>query len=132
MTHWYRRLYARIQKEYLVKTGLCYETDDGRLARPLLGRVMFPQDTLSGKSALEGVYPVQRTKSSPSMSTLPESLKSIIKSNELYGIYFAKQAIVNKTVVFLVEGYTDVISMHQSGVENVVAAVKCCCFIRNH
>ena len=55
------------------------------------------------------------------MSTLPSS-EIYHKSNELYGIYFAKQAIVRQDRCFLVEGYTDVISMHQSGIENVVAS----------
>ena len=55
------------------------------------------------------------------MSTL-RSLRYTIKSRELYGIYFAKQAIVRQDRCFLVEGYTDVISMHQSGIENVVAS----------
>ena len=110
------------KKEYLVKTGLCYETDDGRLRDRFWGRVMFPVHTLSGKVVAFGgrVLSTENKKLAKYVNS-PES-EIYHKSNELYGIYFAKQAIVKQDRCFLVEGYTDVISMHQSGVENVVAS----------
>ena len=111
------------KKEYLVKTGLCYETDDHRLRDRFWGRVIFPVHTLSGKVvAFGGRVLASATKGvKVKYVNSPES-EIYHKSNELYGIYFAKQAIVKQDRCFLVEGYTDVISMPQSGVENVVAA----------
>ena len=111
------------RKEYLIKTGLCYETDDHRLRDRFWGRVIFPVHTLSGKVvAFGGRVLASATKGvKVKYVNSPES-EIYHKSNELYGIYFAKQAIVKQDRCFLVEGYTDVISMHQSGVENVVAS----------
>lgn len=111
------------KKEYLVKTGLCYETDDHRLRDRFWGRVIFPVHTLSGKVvAFGGRVLASATKGvKVKYVNSPES-EIYHKSNELYGIYFAKQAIVKQDRCFLVEGYTDVISMHQSGIENVVAS----------
>ena len=111
------------KKEFLVKTGLCYETDDHRLRDRFWGRVIFPVHTLSGKVvAFGGRVLASATKGvKVKYVNSPES-EIYHKSNELYGIYFAKQAIVKQDRCFLVEGYTDVISMHQSGVENVVAS----------
>lgn len=110
------------KKEFLVKTGLCYETDDHKLRDRFWGRVMFPVHTLSGKVIAFGgrVLSTENKKVAKYVNS-PES-EIYHKSNELYGIYFAKQAIVKQDRCFLVEGYTDVISMHQSGVENVVAS----------
>ena len=110
------------KQEFLVKTGLCYETDDHKLRDRFWGRVMFPVHTLSGKVvAFGGRVPSTENKKLAKYVNSPES-EIYHKSNELYGIYFAKQAIVKQDRCFLVEGYTDVISMHQSGVENVVAS----------
>lgn len=110
------------KKEFLVKTGLCYETDDHKLRDRFWGRVMFPVHTLSGKViAFGGRILSTENKKVAKYVNSPES-EIYHKSNELYGIYFAKQAIVKQDRCFLVEGYTDVISMHQSGVENVVAS----------
>ena len=111
------------KKEYLVKTGLCYETDDHRLRDRFWGRVIFPVHTLSGKVvAFGGRVLASATKGvKVKYVNSPES-EIYHKSNELYGIYQAKQAMVKQDRCFLVEGYTDVISMHQSGVENVVAS----------
>ncbi|MDO4163348.1 MAG: DNA primase [Bacteroides sp.] len=111
------------KKEFLVKTGLCYETDDHRLRDRFWGRVIFPVHTLSGKVvAFGGRVLASATKGvKVKYVNSPES-EIYHKSNELYGIYFAKQAIVKQDRCFLVEGYTDVISMHQSGIENVVAS----------
>lgn len=111
------------KKEYLVKTGLCYETDDHRLRDRFWGRVIFPVHTLSGKVVAFGGRVLSSATKGVKVKYVnsPES-EIYHKSNELYGIYFAKQAIVKQDRCFLVEGYTDVISMHQSGVENVVAS----------
>ena len=110
------------KKEYLVKTGLCYETDDHRLRDRFWGRVIFPVHTLSGKVVAFGGRVLSSAKGvKVKYVNSPES-EIYHKSSELYGIYFAKQAIVKQDRCFLVEGYTDVISMHQSGVENVVAS----------
>ena len=111
------------KREYLLKAGLCYETDDHRLRDRFWGRVIFPVHTLSGKVvAFGGRVLASATKGvKVKYVNSPES-EIYHKSNELYGIYFAKQAIVKHDRCFLVEGYTDVISMHQSGIENVVAS----------
>lgn len=111
------------KKEFLIKTGLCYETDEHRLRDRFWGRVIFPVHTLSGKVvAFGGRVLASATKGvKVKYVNSPES-EIYHKSNELYGIYFAKHAIVKHDRCFLVEGYTDVISMHQSGIENVVAS----------
>lgn len=111
------------KKEFLIKTGLCYETDDHRLRDRFWGRVIFPVHTLSGKVvAFGGRVLASATKGvKVKYVNSPES-EIYHKSNELYGMYQAKQAIVKQDRCYLVEGYTDVISMHQSGVENVVAS----------
>ena len=108
--------------DYLVKTGLCYTRDDGQLRDRFWGRVMFPVHTLSGKVVAFGGRVLNTAdKKVAKYVNSPES-EIYHKSRELYGIYFAKQAIVKQDKCFLVEGYTDVISMHQAGVENVVAS----------
>ena len=87
------------------------------------GRVIFPVHTLSGKVVAFGGRVLSAATKNVQMKYVnsPES-EIYHKSRELYGIYFAKQAIVRQDRCFLVEGYTDVISMHQSGIENVVAS----------
>ena len=108
--------------DYLVKTGLCYTRDDGQVRDRFWGRVMFPVHTLSGKVVAFGGRVLNTAdKKVAKYVNSPES-EIYHKSRELYGIYFAKQAIVKQDKCFLVEGYTDVISMHQAGVENVVAS----------
>lgn len=109
------------QAEYLVKTGLCYARDDGSLRDRFWGRVIFPVHTLSGKVVAFGGRVLKADAKTAKYVNSPES-EIYHKSSELYGIYFAKQAIVKQDRCFLVEGYTDVISMHQSGIENVVAS----------
>ncbi|NDV57832.1 DNA primase [Bacteroides sp. 519] len=110
------------QKEFLVKTGLCFETDEGKLYDRFRGRVIFPVHTLSGKVVAFGgrILNTDNKKLAKYVNS-PES-EIYHKSNELYGIFFAKQAIVKQDCCFLVEGYTDVISMHQAGIENVVSS----------
>ena len=111
------------RKEYLIKTGLCYETEDHSLRDRFWGRVIFPVHTLSGKVvAFGGRVLAGATKGVKAKYVNSPESEIYHKSNELYGIYFAKQAIVRQDRCFLVEGYTDVLSMHQAGVENVVAS----------
>lgn len=109
--------------EFLEKTGLCYRKDDGTLRDRFWGRVIFPVHTLSGKVVAFGGRVLNAATKNVQMKYVnsPES-EIYHKSRELYGIYFAKQAMVRQDCCFLVEGYTDVISMHQSGIENVVAS----------
>lgn len=109
------------REEYLLKTGLCYRTDEGRLLDRYHGRVIFPVHTVSGKVVAFGGRILGADKKLAKYVNSPES-EIYHKSNELYGLYLAKHAIVKLNRCFLVEGYTDVISMHQSGVENVVAS----------
>jgi DNA primase len=85
------------------------------------GRVMFPVHSLSGKVVAFGGRILKKDDKTAKYVNSPES-EIYHKSNELYGIYFAKQAIVKQDRCYLVEGYTDVISMHQSGIENVVSS----------
>ena len=111
------------KREYLLKTGLCYETDDHQLRDRFWGRVIFPVPSLSGKVVAFGGRVLAGATQGVTMKYVNSPESAIYhKSNELYGIYFAKQAIVKQDSCYLVEGYTDVISMHQSGVENVVAS----------
>lgn len=107
--------------DYMVKTGLCYTRDDGQIRDRFWGRVIFPVHTLSGKVVAFGGRVLKTDAKVAKYVNSPES-EIYHKSRELYGIYFAKQAIVKQDKCFLVEGYTDVISMHQAGVENVVAS----------
>ncbi|MCQ2066889.1 MAG: DNA primase [Bacteroidaceae bacterium] len=109
------------RREYLLTTGLCYERDDKSLRDRFHGRVIFPVHSVSGKViAFGGRIMTSEAKVAKYVNS-PES-PIYRKSNELYGLFFAKQAIVRKDRCFLVEGYADVISMHQAGVENVVAS----------
>ncbi|KAA6308134.1 DNA primase, partial [termite gut metagenome] len=110
------------KEEFLLSTGLCYRTEEGKLHDRFWGRVIFPIHTLSGKVVAFGGRIINAdNKKLAKYVNSPES-DVYHKSNELYGIFFAKQAIVKQDRCFLVEGYTDVIAMHQAGVENVVAS----------
>ena len=111
------------KEDFLIKTGLCYRKEDGTLRDRFWGRVIFPVHTISGKVVAFGGRVLSAATKNVQMKYVnsPES-EIYHKSRELYGIYFAKQAIVRQDRCFLVEGYTDVISMHQSGIENVVAS----------
>lgn len=109
------------KKEYLVKTGLTIEGDNNYLADRFRGRVMFPVHTLSGKVVAFGGRILKKVENTGKYVNSPES-EIYHKGNELYGIYFAKQSITKNDCCYLVEGYTDVISMHQAGIENVVAS----------
>ena len=110
------------KKEFLLKTGLCYEKEDGSLRDRFWGRVIFPWFNISGKIlGFGGRVLDSRTKGiAQKYVNSPES-EIYSKRKELYGIYQAKSAMVKFDNVYMVEGYTDVIAMHQCGLENVVA-----------
>ena len=110
------------KEEFLVKTGLTIKRESGGYLDKYRGRVIFPWFNVSGKvSAFGGRVLDARTKGvSQKYINSPES-EIFHKSNELYGIYQAKKQIAKEDLVYMVEGYTDVISMHQCGIENVVA-----------
>ncbi len=109
------------KKEFLVKTGLSIERDNGDLVDRFYGRVMFPIHSLSGRVIGFGGRTLKTDKTVAKYVNSPES-EIYHKSNTLYGVFFAKKAMVQQDKCFLVEGYTDVISMHQAGIENVVAS----------
>ena len=109
------------KEQYLIDTGLCYRRDDGRLQDRYAGRVIFPVHTVTGRVVAFGGRILANDKKAAKYVNSPESL-IYHKSNELYGIYQAKHAITKQDRCYLVEGYVDVTSMHQSGVENVVAS----------
>lgn len=109
------------KKDFLVKTGLTIEGENYYTADRFRGRVMFPIHSLSGKVLGFGGRVLKKDEKTAKYLNSPES-EIYHKSNELYGIFFSKQAIVRHDRCYLVEGYTDVISMHQSGIENVVAS----------
>ena len=103
-------------------TGICYKRDDGQLVDRYAGRVIFPWISLSGKVvAFGGRLLDSRTKGVAQKYVNSPDSEIFHKERELYGIFQAKKAIVKEDCVYMVEGYTDVISMHQCGVENVVA-----------
>ena len=107
--------------EFLVKTGLCLENERGKYDR-YSGRAIFPWLNVSGKVvAFGGRVLDSRTKGVAQKYVNSPDSEIYHKERELYGIYQAKKAIVKEDRVFMVEGYTDVIAMHQAGIENVVA-----------
>ena len=109
------------KKELLVEAGVAYALEEGRLRDRFHGRVMFPIHSLSGKVI---AFSGRIMKSDAKVAKYVNSPESPVytKSNELYGIWLAKSAIVKQDKCFLVEGNTDVVSMHQAGIENVVAS----------
>ncbi len=109
------------KKEYLINTGLCLEGSNGQINDRFRGRVIFPVYTISGKVVAFGGRILKKDDKMAKYVNSPES-EIYHKSHELYGLYQAKQAIVKQNTCYLVEGYTDVLSMHQSGIENVVAS----------
>ena len=109
------------KKEFLVKTGLCLENERGGYDR-YSGRAIFPWLNVSGKvGAFGGRVLDSRTKGVAQKYVNSPDSDIYHKERELYGIFQAKKAIVKEDRVFMVEGYTDVIAMHQAGIENVVA-----------
>ena len=114
-------LKAGYKEEFLEKTGLTIKNDAGKKYDRFRGRVMFPIHNLSGRVIGFGGRVLKKDEKTAKYVNSPES-EIYHKSQSLYGIYFAKKAIVQRENCFLVEGYTDVISLHQSGIENVVAS----------
>lgn len=110
------------KEEFLLKTGICYKTDRGELIDRYAGRVIFPWIGISGKVVgFGGRLLDSRTKGVNQKYVNSPDSDIYHKDRELYGLYQAKKAIAKEDRVFMVEGYTDVISMHQCGIENVVA-----------
>ena len=115
-------LKAGYKQEFLVDTGLTIQREsDGRCYDRFRERVMFPIHNISGRIVGFGGRTMRTDKSVAKYQNSPESL-IYNKSRELYGLFFAKRAIGQHDMAIMVEGYTDVISMHQAGVENVVAS----------
>ena len=112
---------AGYNPDIIAKTGVCYSTEDGRLQDRFWGRVIFPVHTISGKVVAFGGRVLQTNAKAAKYVNSPES-EIYHKSDHLYGLYFAKQAIMQKDRCILVEGYLDVISMYQAGIQNVVAS----------
>ena len=115
-------LKAGYKEEFLVGTGLTIKREsDGRLYDRFRERVIFPIHNISGRIVGFGGRTMRTDKSVAKYQNSPES-EIYNKSNELYGLYFAKKAVQQADYAIMVEGYTDVISMHQAGVDNVVAS----------
>ena len=113
---------AGYKRDYLLKTGLSTGGENNSLLIDRFrGRVIFPVHTLSGKVVAFGGRILKKVENTGKYVNSPES-EIYSKSKELYGIFFSKNAIVKTDKCFLVEGYTDVLSMHQAGIENVVAS----------
>ncbi len=110
------------KKEHLVAVGLTIEREEsGELFDRFYDRVMFPWRSISGKVIAFGGRTLRSDKNIAKYINSPES-EAFVKNKSLYGIYEAKGAIVREQKCYLVEGYTDVISFHQAGIENVVAS----------
>ena len=115
-------LRAGYKEEFLTLTGLSIKREeDGRIFDRFRERVMFPVHNVSGRIVAFGGRTLRTDKKVAKYQNSPES-EIYSKKNEIYGLFFAKKAIQQQNYAIMVEGYTDVISMHQSGVENVVAS----------
>ena len=113
---------AGYKADYLVKTGLCYRKDNGELVDRYAGRVIFPWFSVSGKvNAFGGRLLDSRTKGVQQKYVNSPESDIFHKERELYGLFQAKREIAKQDHVYMVEGYTDVIAMHQCGICNVVA-----------
>lgn len=111
---------AQYNPELLVKTGLVVQRDEG-LVDNYRGRIIFPVHNNTGKVIGFGARIIAKNDRAPKYINTPEN-EIYIKSRILYGSYFARQAIDKNDECLLVEGYTDVVSLHQAGIENVVAS----------
>ena len=110
------------QAQFLLSTGICYQNDHNELIDRYANRVIFPWVGVSGKIVGFGGRVLDaRTKGVNQKYVNSPDSEIYHKDHELYGIYQAKRAIAKEDNVYMVEGYTDVISMHQCGIENVVA-----------
>ena len=112
---------AGYKEEYLIDTGLCKQYDDGRVVDTFYDRVMFPIHSVSGRVIAFGGRTLKSDKTIPKYVNSKET-EIYVKSRSLYGIYFAKNEISRQDKCILVEGYLDVLSMHQLGITNVVAS----------
>lgn len=111
------------KQKYLVSTGLSIQHDDGYIFDRFSSRVMFPIHSLTGKVIGFGGRVLDARTKGVNVKYMNSPQSEIYdKSRSLYGIFQAKSAIVRNDKCFLVEGYTDVLSMHQSGITNVVAS----------
>jgi DNA primase len=108
-------------EEFLTESGLSVKRDNGSLYDRYRGRVMFPIHSFTGRIIAFGGRTLKNDKNVPKYVNSPES-EIYHKSNVLYGLYFAKKSIREEDNCYLVEGYADVISVHQAGIENVVAS----------
>ncbi len=114
-------LAAGYKEQFLVDTGLTIKRESGGYYDRFTGRVMFPVHSISGRVIAFGGRVLKQSERTAKYLNSPESIV-YNKSHSLYGIYYAKNAIVKENYCILVEGYTDVMRMHQTGVENVVAS----------
>ena len=115
-------LAAGYKREFLLSTGLSLAREsDGSLYDRFRDRVIFPVHNISGRIVAFGGRTLRTDKQVAKYQNSPES-EIYSKKRELYGLYFAKKAIQQQNFAIMVEGYTDVISMHQAGVENVVSS----------
>ena len=112
---------AGYKEEFLIETGLSIKYDDGRLVDRFFDRVIFPIHSASGRVIAFGGRTLKTDKSVAKYVNSPET-EIYVKSKSLYGIWFAKNAISKNDKCILVEGYLDVLSMHQLGITNVVAS----------
>ena len=112
---------AGYKEEFLVDSGVCLKYEDGKLVDRFFDRVMFPVHSDSGRIIAFGGRTLRSDKTVAKYINSPES-EIYVKSKSLYGIYFAKNGISRQDKCILVEGYLDVISMHQLGINNVVAS----------
>ena len=110
------------KEEYLLETGLSLKHDDGRLSDRFYERVMFPIYSLGGKVIAFGGRIMSAEKRAAKYVNSPESIIYSKSRSTLYGLFQAKNAIARQDKCIMVEGYADVISMHQRGIENVVAS----------
>lgn len=112
---------AGYKEDFLIAAGLCNKNEDGSISDRFFDRVIFPIHSVSGRviafggRTLKGGHPAMKYVNSP-------ETEIYVKSKSLYGIYFAKNEIARRDKCFLVEGYLDVLSMHQLGITNVVAS----------
>src|ERR1700744_2642910 len=109
------------QPEFLEESGLSVKRENGSMYDRYRGRVMFPIHSFTGRVIAFGGRTLKNDKNVPKYVNSPES-EIYHKSNVLYGLYFAKKSIREEDNCFLVEGYADVLSVHQAGIENVVAS----------
>ena len=112
---------AGYKEEFLVETGLSIRYDDGRLVDRFFDRVIFPIHSVSGRVIAFGGRTLKTDKSVAKYVNSPET-EIYVKSRSLYGIWFAKNEMSRQDKCILVEGYLDVLSMHQLGIRNVVAS----------